>query len=266
MQRVKRRTGDDWSLVSILARWGPRHSEIEALARVQLEADCFSGFVLRQRRALSQAQAPCARSVRNTTSTPALDQRLQAVTSAGPMPAAGAASSRSRSAPSQAAPPAWRCRTRAWVMHRLGRSRRPAVAAARGKRRSVSCVIGLMAAPHGGGTGLDHRRVRLFRAAHVNADSPWALCGRRITPSHLQGAGHFRLGDARHVRSNRQRRGRQKTVGGSSAELDKRWRRRSPPATPSRWDNSPAPSRRRGHGRSQAPRTETPPVRGPERA
>jgi hypothetical protein len=87
MQKVKQKTADHWSLVSILAHEVGHHlafhTEIEGRwHEFELEADYFSGFVLRRLGAtLDQAHAAMrAIAPKQASQThPGLDQRLQAI-------------------------------------------------------------------------------------------------------------------------------------------------------------------------------------------
>jgi formylglycine-generating enzyme required for sulfatase activity len=88
MQNLKQRTADDWSPVSILAHELGHHlafhTELDGrYHEFELEADYFSGFVLRRLGAtLDQAHAAMrAVSPREASEThPGLDERLQAIT------------------------------------------------------------------------------------------------------------------------------------------------------------------------------------------
>ncbi len=88
MQKLRQRTADDWSLVSILAHEVGHHlafhTEIDGRwHEFELEADYFSGFVLRRLGAtLDQANAAMrAIGPKEASQThPGLDQRLQAIT------------------------------------------------------------------------------------------------------------------------------------------------------------------------------------------
>ncbi len=88
MQKLRQRTADDWSLVSILAHEVGHHlafhTEIDGRwHEFELEADYFSGFVLRRLGAtLDQANAAMrAIGPKQASQThPGLDQRLQAIT------------------------------------------------------------------------------------------------------------------------------------------------------------------------------------------
>ena len=88
MQKLRQRTAADWSLVSILAHELGHHLAFHTETdgrwhEFELEADYFSGFVLRRLGAtLDQAQAAMrAISPKQASEThPGLDQRLQAIT------------------------------------------------------------------------------------------------------------------------------------------------------------------------------------------